>query len=215
MRLFLKVLAVTVVLAVLLLAGFALWGGAFERLFSQEASVRWFQESRPWAWAAAILLLVGDLLLPVPASGIMAALGNVYGVFLGTLIGAAGAVLSGMLGYAIARLGGKRLAGLLADEQELDRFRAFFDRWGGFAVIVSRLMPILPEVTSLLAGLARMRLSRFVLALVLGCVPAAALFAYLGNASREQPWWGLALAVGIPLVIWPVFLRALGRKAKA
>jgi uncharacterized membrane protein YdjX (TVP38/TMEM64 family) len=213
MRLALKVLAVVIVLAALMLAVFALLGGEFERLFSQEACVRWFQESRPWAWAAAILLLVGDLVLPVPATGVLAALGSVYGVFLGTLIGAAGTILSGLTGYALARLGGKRLAGLLADERELERFRAFFDRWGGLAVIVSRIMPILPEVMSILAGLARMGLGRFVVALALGCVPTAALFAYVGYASREEPWWGLALAVGLPLAVWPVFLKVLGRRS--
>jgi len=209
-RLVLKLLAVAVILALAMLAVFALWGGRLEELFSQEACARWFQDARPYAWAVAILLLAGDLVLPVPATGIMAALGSVYGPWLGGFIGAAGAAASGLIGYTLARLGGRPLARRLASDQERARFQALFDRWGGLAVIISRAMPILPEVVSLLAGLARMRPGRFAAALVLGCLPTAFFFAWLGHASREQPWWGLVLAVGIPALIWPVFLHLAG-----
>ena len=213
MRLFLKVLAMAVALAGLCFAGFALWGDAFERVFNQEECRRWFEEIRTYAWAVAIGLLLGDLFLPIPATGIMAALGSVYGPVVGTVVGAAGSVLAAMVGYGIARLGGKRLARLMASEEELARFQALFDRWGGFAIIFSRVLPILPEVVAILAGLARMRFGRFAAALVLGTVPTAFLFAYLGHVSREQPWYGLIAAVAIPMLLWPIFLHFLGRKA--
>lgn len=215
MRLLLKVLGIAVVLAALCMAGFLLWGEAFERLFSQEACARWFGEMRPWAWAVAIGLLVVDLLLPVPATGVMAALGSVYGVALGGAIGAVGSALAGTAGYGLARWGGKRLARRLADERELAQFQAFFDRWGGLAIILSRTMPILPEVVSILAGLARMRFGRFAAALALGTVPTAVLFAWLGHAWRDQPWWGMLVAVVIPLAVWPVFLRLTGAREPA
>ena len=93
-------------------------------------------------------------------------------------------------------------------------FRAFCDRWGGFAVICSRAMPILPEVVAVLAGLARMRFGRFLASLVLGTVPTAVLFAMIGHVSREAPWYGMVVAVALPLAIWPVFLHTLGRREK-
>lgn len=213
MRLLLKVLAIAVVLAGLCLLGFEIWGPQFERVFSQDECRRWFLETRPWAWAIAIGLLVGDLFLPIPATGIMAALGSVYGPVLGAAVGATGSMLAAALGYGLARFGGKRLARVLASPAELERFRAFFDRWGGFAIILSRILPILPEVVAVLAGLARMRFGRFLAAVALGTVPTAFLFAYLGHVSREQPWYGLAAAVAAPMVLWPVFLHFLGRAA--
>ena len=213
MRLLLKVLAIAVVLALLFALGFALWGEALERLFSQEACRRWFEEIRPLAWAAAIGLLVADIVLPIPATGVMAALGSVYGPVVGAMVGAVGSALAGVVGYAAARLGGKGLARWIAGDEELARFQAFFDRWGGFAIILSRILPILPEVVAVLAGLAGMRLRRFLAALVLGTVPTAALFAYLGHVSREQPWYGMLAAVAIPLLVWPIFLHVVGRRA--
>jgi len=211
-KLILKVLAVAVVLAGLCLAAWVAWGEDFERLFDQEACAAWFARIRPWAWAVAIGLLVADLVLPVPATGVMAALGSVYGPVAGALVGATGSALAGLAGYALARLGGRRLGRWLADGQELARFRMFFDRWGGGAIIVSRILPILPEVVAVLAGLARMRPRRFVAALLLGTVPTATLFAYLGHVSRAEPWYGVIVAVALPLGLWPVFLRVVGRE---
>ncbi len=213
MKILLKVLGVAVLTAALFMLTFVLWGGRLETLFSAEACAAWFEEIRSVAWAAAIGLLVVDLLLPIPATGVMAALGSVYGVALGAAVGTVGSAAAGLLGYGLARLGGRGAAGWIADEQEQARFRAFFDRWGGFAVIASRILPILPEVVAVLAGLAGMRLRRFTAALLLGTAPTALLFAWLGHASRNRPWWGMVVAILVPLVIWPIFLRATGLKA--
>ena len=211
MKVLLKVLAVAVVLAALCMFGFELWGEDFERLFNQEACAAWLARTGAWAWAAAIGLLVVDLFLPVPATGVMAALGSVYGPVLGALVGATGSALAGLLGYGLARLGGRRAGRWIASPDELARFQRFFDRWGGVAIILSRMLPILPEVVAVLAGLARMRLRRFVPALLLGTVPTAALFAWLGHASRAEPWYGMVVAVVVPLLLWPLFLHLVGR----
>ncbi len=207
MRLFLKVFGIAVVLAGLFLAGFALWGEQFEGLFSQERCVQWFTRIRPVAWLAAMGLLLADLLLPVPATGIMAALGAIYGVWLGATIGAAGSALAGLTGYSLARLAGKRGIRFIASDQEIARFGALAEQWGGVGIIISRAMPILPEVLSVLAGLAQMSFRRFLPALLLGTIPTAILFAYIGHAAADQPTYGVALAIVIPLLIWPVFLR--------
>jgi uncharacterized membrane protein YdjX (TVP38/TMEM64 family) len=215
MRVFWKVLGIAVALAAVFLAAFAVWGDALERLFSQEALAGWFAESRPWAWAAAIGLLAADLVLPIPATGVFAALGSAYGVALGAAIGTAGSCAAGMAGYGLARLAGRRAGRWLADEDELDRFRGLFDRWGPWAVLISRALPILPEVMAVLAGLAGMRLRRFLPALLLGTAATALLYAWVGDASRETPWWGVLAATAVPLVVWPVFVRLALRGRRA
>ena len=212
MRLTLKILAIAVVLAALFAAPFALWGDWFKTVFSRDECVEWFRSVRHVAWLIAIGLLIADLLLPVPATGVMAALGVVYGMWMGAAVGAAGSVLAALLGYGLARLAGRSGSRWIADEGEVRRFRAFFDRWGGAGVIVSRVLPILPEVMSILAGLAPMRFGRFLGALLLGTIPVAILFAGLGSASAEAPWYGIGAAVLLPLILWPVFLW-LARRA--
>lgn len=212
MRFIIKVFALFLFLAALFMAGFHLWGESLGNLFNQGTCIRWFAQSRSYAWALGIGLLLVDLLLPIPATGVMAALGNVYGVFLGTLVGTIGSTGAGLTGYLLARCLGRKVVGFLASREELERFRGVFDRWGGPAVILSRILPILPEVVSILAGLARMSLARFMTALLLGTVPTCLLFSYLGYASRSEPWFGMIAAVLLPLMIWPLFLKFIHAK---
>lgn len=207
MKLFWKILAITIALALLFAGGYGLFGSYFAGLLDQQECARCFAESRHYAWAVAILLLVFDLLLPIPATGVMAALGSVYGVWWGGLISVIGSAGSGVFGFLLARYGGRKLLGYLASEEERRRFADFFERWGGFAIIVSRPLPILPEVVSILAGLATMSFSRFLAALLLGSTPASFLFVYIGYASKSAPVYGLLFAVFLPLLIWPFFLK--------
>jgi uncharacterized membrane protein YdjX (TVP38/TMEM64 family) len=62
---------------------------------------------------------------------------------------------------------------------------------------------------SVLAGLARMHFGRFLAALLLGTVPVAVLFAWIGHASTERPALGMVLVILIPLAFWPLVAGAV------
>ncbi len=206
-KLCLKITALVFFLAGLFVAGYELWGETFDILFNREACIAWFGSLKGIAWAWGIGLLVSDIVLPVPASGIMAALGNVYGVFIGTLLSIIGSALAGITGYLVARVAGRNATRFLASDEELERFRLLFEQWGGAAIIVSRSLPILPEVMTILAGFAGMGFLRFLTALLLGTVPTSLLFAYIGHMSRSEPGYGITLAILLPVLAWPVFLK--------
>ncbi len=209
MRLFWRIFLIIALLAALFLAQFALFGADFELLFSQEACRQWFAAMKAWGWLAGIGLLVTDLVLPVPATGIMAALGAVYGFGIGLACSVIGSTGAGLVGYAVARYAGRKAMHRLASAEELARFHSFFEQWGGLAIIASRMLPMLPEVMTILAGLARMAWGRFLFSLLLGTVPTAALFVWIGVSSRQEPGYGLALAVLLPLALWPLAARLL------
>ncbi len=202
MRTFVKLFIFSLILGILFAVSFAIWGDFFEALYSRDSCLEWFESIRSYAWAIAILLLISDIFLPVPATGVMAALGAVYGFWLGSLISLVGFAGAGIVAYWIARLAGRKGASLICSPQEIEEHHLFFDRWGGWAVIFSRLMPILPEVVTLLAGFAKMNFRRFFTALMLGSIPMALFFTWLGHVSRDEPVWGIALSVLIPLLIW-------------
>jgi uncharacterized membrane protein YdjX (TVP38/TMEM64 family) len=203
--LFMKIAGIGLCLTTVSVATFLLWGEQLDFLLSQEKCVEWFAEIRHFAWLVAIGLLIADLFLPIPSPGVIAALGSIYGVVGGAGFGAAGSLLSGLVAYGLARLLGKKGIRAIASEEETRRFHDFFDRWGGLGIIVSRMMPILPEVLCVLAGLARMSFWRFLGALLLGTIPAALLFAWIGHAAASQPWYGVGIATGLPLLAWPFF----------
>jgi len=212
-KIFIKMLVIMLILALVFGLEFFWFGDRVEQFFSQQRCVEFFGGLPLVAWAIAIFFLVLDLFLPIPATGIMAALGSFYGVWWGGVISLIGSVGSGLLGFMLARYGGKRLLGYLATEEERERFTDFFERWGGFAIIASRSLPILPEVIAILAGLATMSFLRFFASLLLGTMPVSFLFAYIGYASQSAPVYGLLLAVFLPLLIWSFFLKMVALRS--
>jgi len=55
-------------LVVLVLIPFFIWGDTLMAFFSWEQSLDWLNGYGNWAWAVAILLLIADLFLPIPAT---------------------------------------------------------------------------------------------------------------------------------------------------
>lgn len=205
MRLFLVVLAlVTLVTAPLLI-----WGDEIDEQLAGEKGAALLRQYGAWAWIVAIGLIVSDLVLPVPAPAVMAALGMVYGPVLGGLIGGTGSFLAGMTAYGGCRLLGPRAARFLVGEANLVRLARFFARVGLWAVVLSRWMPLMPEVLACLAGLSRMHAGRFAAALGCGSFAMGMAFAVLGTAYADRPVVGLVLSALVPLAAWPLVHRLL------
>lgn len=209
MKLLLKISGIILVLGLVGALEFLLFGERFEQFFSQDACVRWFAAGRSHAWLIGIALLASDLLLPIPASGVMAAMGAVYGFWSGTLLSALGSFAAGCLGYYLALLFGGRAIRRITSAEELAKFQHLFQQWGGMAIIASRLLPILPETLTIAAGLAGMGQNRFLLSLALGCLPPAVLFSLTGATLAATPLTGMVVATLIPALLWPLAQRLL------
>jgi uncharacterized membrane protein YdjX (TVP38/TMEM64 family) len=196
-------------LAALVLGTWWVWGGSLDERFTLAGSVRWLESAGPWAWAAGIALLAGDLFLPVPGTVVISALGLVYGVLIGGAMAAAGLMTAGLCGYGLGRLCGERFARRWLGDRDFDRGTQLFAAGGGWVVALSRALPILPEVISCTAGLVRMPFKRFVVSLACGSVPMGYLFAAIGHAGQETPGWAFGLSLAVPAVLWWVASRIL------
>jgi uncharacterized membrane protein YdjX (TVP38/TMEM64 family) len=194
-------------LAALVLSVWLIWGGAWESRFTLEGSVLWIQGAGAWAWAAGIGLLLGDLILPVPSTVVISALGFVYGTVLGGLIATVGLVSAGLAGYGVGRLCGERCARRWLGDLDFEKGRIIFSAGGGWMVALSRALPILPEVISCTAGLVRMPFRKFALSLVCGSLPMGFLFSAIGEAGHNTPGWAVASSVMIPAALWAVASR--------
>ena len=206
-----KLVVIFVILCAVLLGGFFLWGQWWDTWLAPGAAREFFENHGPLAGGVGVGLLIVDLVLPIPSSAVIGGLGAALGVLPGFLWGWLGLVLSGLTGYGVARLGGKKWANRLASPEEQDRFQHLFDTWGGLALVSTRLLPILPEVLSVLAGLYRMHFSRFLLATLLGSIPPALVYAWLGATAVDHPGpaiWGL---VAITVLAWLGFVWTKNR----
>lgn len=207
MKSIIKLLYIFIIISGLFILIFKLTGQTVETLFSQEKCMTWFNASRGKAWAIGIGLLMIDLFLPIPASGIMATLGAVYGTVLGTLISLTGSMLAGLTAFGLAKSFGQKGSRWIASPQEIKQFKDLFDRFGAYAVIFSRALPVMPEVIALLAGFSNMRFHLFIFSLFAGCMPVSFIFSWMGAFSKETPIWGILAAICIPVLIWPVFIK--------
>lgn len=196
-----KLARLFLILGVILLIPFLLWGGRFEAWFSGAAAVEWLRGLGPWGWLGGIGLLMADLFLPVPGTAVMSALGFVYGPWVGGAISAVGSFLSGALAYGLTRALGPRWAARLAGEADLKKYEALFARSGAWIVALSRWLPLLPEVVACLAGLSRMPARPFFLSLACGSLPLGFTFAAIGAAGQEKPWLALALSALVPAAL--------------
>lgn len=204
MKLIVKIFGLAVCLALLFSSLYIIWGPQLESRFGERS---YYAEFSSTAWLVADGLLVADLIIPIPATPIMAALGALYGPLAGTAFAVIGSATAGVAGYWLAKACGTRGVRLVADEREIARFQSFFEAWGPYAVILSRALPIMPEVISILAGLSRMSFRKFLISLLAGTVPVAAVLAWSGHLSRDHAWYAVLLATVIPALLWPLVFR--------
>ena len=148
-----KLFGIFFALAIVLMLPFLFWGDHFQARFSVGGAAEWIESFGVWGWAAAITLLVLDIVLPVPATAVMSALGFLYGAVVGGLIGGIGSTLSGLTAYGFSRALGREAAERIAGKRDLERGEKLFSSAGGLMVAASRWLPLFPEVITCMAGL--------------------------------------------------------------
>ena len=210
-----RLLYVFLGLTALILISFFLLEDSLMAMFSQEGSIAWLHQYGSWAWLVAILLLTADLLLPLPATLIMSALGYMYGPLWGGVISTLGSFVAGALGYWLCRMSGERLAFKLLGEKDYARGKKIFaNNTGGLLVVFSRWLPVFPEVIACMAGLTRMPAKDFHVALACGSIPLGFTFAYVGYTGIDHPILAIVLSALVPVIIWlivrPVFRKKFG-----
>ncbi len=189
-------------LAALVLLSFFIWGDVLMEMFSQSGTVAWLSRYGNFAWLVAIMLLLADLVLPLPATIIISALGYIYGPVAGGLIGGAGSFMAGSLGYWLCRSLGENTAIRLLGKRDYVRGKKFSGGIGGWVVVLSRWLPVFPEVIACMAGLTRMPARYFHGALLCGSLPLGFTYAAVGYTGIEHPMLAIILSAGIPPLIW-------------
>jgi uncharacterized membrane protein YdjX (TVP38/TMEM64 family) len=168
------------------------------------------QQYGAWAWAGGIVLIWADVVLPVPQTSVIAALGIIYGTVLGGVIGGVGLITGGLLGYGLMRTSARRFAQRAIGPQSLGKVDGLFERGGVWAIILTRSLPYsIPEAVVFLAGLAGMPLKRFTAALAIGSMPTGFVFAAIGAGWADQPILALAASYVLPILLMPLVLYLL------
>ena len=167
--------------------------------------------ARPAAAIAGVLLLIADVLLPVPSSPIMVANGALFGIAGGTLLSLLGSVGAALAGFAIGRAGNDLIRRFVTP-REHERAGALLERWGVFAIAISRPIPIVAETVAILAGGSPVRWTQALLAAFAGSLVPAAVYAWAG-ASAQTP--GMQTAIFAGVIAMASLLFVAGRRMGA
>jgi uncharacterized membrane protein YdjX (TVP38/TMEM64 family) len=179
---------------------------------AQEANdaVSVLRQYESWAWVLGIALIWVDVVLPIPQTAVIAALGIIYGTFLGALLGSFGLITGGLLGYVLMLTSARRYVQRFVGPQSLHKLERVFDQGGAWAIVLTRSLPYsVPEAMVFLAGLAGMPTRTFVAALTVGSVPTAFVFAAIGAGWADQPVLALAVSYILPIFLLPIALYVI------
>ncbi len=167
-----------------------------------------------WLAIAVIGLLVLDLFIAVPTMTTILLAGWLLGPVTGGAVASLGLFLMGGTAYTLGRGFGRRiLTRLYPDPARLTQIEAAFARNDILTLAVCQALPILPEVSATLAGVARMPPLRFAFGYGLGVVPYAFIVAAGGAASSPDDLRpALLTAIGTTatlLILWRLLAQSL------
>jgi membrane protein DedA with SNARE-associated domain len=186
----------------------------------------------------ALWVAIESVIIPIPSElvlpfagflvGQQAAIepitGQPWNYFLVVFAGTVGATVGALIAYAIGAWGGRPLIErwgryLGISGADLDRAETFFARHGEAASFFGRMLPVIRSLVSFAAGVARMRLGRFIVFSFLGSLPftAALVFAgmqlganweAIGTVIKQFEYAVLAILIVIALVwIWARIIK--------
>lgn len=141
-------------------------------------------------WAVLVLMAVESCGIPfpseviMPTAGLLAATGHLN-LEEAILAGAVGNLIGSLVAYGLAARFGKplllgpgRYIGISPHHLELAD--GWFQRWGLWAVLIGRVLPVVRTYISFPAGLARVKLGPFSILTFVGALPWCAALALVG-----------------------------------
>ena len=182
--------------------------------------------------AVLLLMILESACIPVPSEAIMLYGGFLVGrgeasMFWIVVAGVGGNVIGSWIAYAVGRYRGREWAlrwhWLHITPKRLDSADHWFARYGSWAVLISRCLPIIRTFISLPAGIARMPFWRFTILTLIGCIPWVLLLALAGRAvgdnwedlQHQLHYFDYVLVVGIAVGAAYVVVRHRRRLREA
>lgn len=154
-------------------------------------------------WTITLLMAIESSFIPfpsevvVPPAAYKAAVGDELNVYLVVLFATIGANIGALINYFLAYWLGRPIVYKFAnsrfghmcliDEAKVQHAEMYFDKYGALSTFIGRLIPAVRQLISIPAGLARMKLSTFLLYTTLGAGIWNAILATIGYYLSTVP----------------------------
>jgi len=133
-------------------------------------------------FALFVVMIVQALVIPIPSEFILMCGGAAFGFLAGWLVGAGGSIAAASICFYVSRKGGRPVAIRFVGERGMKFADNWFNRWGMWAVLLGRFAPFIPfDPISYSAGLTQMKFRNFLIPTMIGTLPRALFYAFLGD----------------------------------
>ncbi len=144
--------------------------------------------------ATGFVLLVADVLLPVPSSFVLTGLGTTLGFLPGIAVGALGMTAGCCLAYALGSWLGSARAETFITPAEQARLSRLLDRNGLLMLAACRAVPVLAEASILVAGILRLPRTRVLAVTTCANIGVSGCYVVLGAGGSDGASFVLAFA---------------------
>jgi len=137
---------------------------------------------------SACIPLPSEIILPF--SGYLVSQGK-FNLHIVAFLGAFGCVLGSLLAYYVGKYGGERLIRrygkyILISPHDLEIATKWFQKYGQYAALFGRMLPIVRTFISLPAGIAKVEIKKFLAFTFLGSLPWCYFLVYIGQKLGEN-----------------------------
>ncbi len=199
-------LKITLLIAVFFASTFLLI--KFTGILTIEHIENWLMQAESlspiYAGSLVALLLFADLFIAIPTLTVIILSGYFLGPVYGAIAALTGLMLAGICGYTLSRYYGDTIFNFLVrDEKKRSDATIAFQTHGFVMILLSRAIPILPEVTTCLSGMTRMPFIKFLLAWLISSAPYVLIASYAGSISSiDDPKPAIFTAIGLSILLW-------------
>lgn len=151
-------------------------------------------------WGLALLVAIENLFPPIPSEIILPLAGfnsstGDFNVFLAILFATIGSLVGALALYCIGLYFGERRVRYIVGrwgkwlgfkESDVDKADVWFDKYGGLAVMLCRVIPIVRSLISIPAGLRKMPLLPFMLFTTIGSLTWNTILIFAGYVLGEN-----------------------------
>ncbi|MDO8524865.1 MAG: DedA family protein [Candidatus Omnitrophota bacterium] len=153
-------------------------------------------------------MLLESSVVPIPSEVIIVGAGAIGIPVRSILIfGSLGATVGSMAGYALGRYAAmpvilKYGRFILIKPHHIAKAEAFSKKYGGYGVLIGRILPIVPfKVFSIAAGITKIPFSVFIICTLIGVVPRIFLLSVFGMTLVRYTKPSLLIAAGIVAIL--------------
>ena len=163
----------------------------------------WVSDLGWWGPISIIIIMILQMfLLIIPSPLLMVVAVLAYGPVWGALLSIIAVMCSATVGYWIGRYLGLATVQKLIGSKKEKQMEYYVERYGAWAIIITRLAPLLSnDAISLVGGILRMSYWKFLAATLAGIAPLSILIAYFGE-NNDRMKSGLIWTSLVSLVLF-------------